>query len=347
MRVGTQPEPPTRWKRITTAYRFRPAPKPVMLTSSASRWQSNRFMERNHERCVVLQAAMSQAGAPDRANEDAWGHCENAAWVVDGATGVEEHRVCPGPTDAAWFAGEMSRQLAAVVKDCESVVSAIELALQRVREALNCCGSKLPAGRLGPTASIALALARRGEIEIGILGDCRAIEVRFDGTIIVHGDSNLRKLDSDLTKAVHDIRQQDCSPIEQISKIAALEYRLRSRANREGGYWILDLTGSAVRFTQLIRLAIPELRALILVTDGIYRLVDIYSEHTDNSFAEELLQSGPERLFDRLRAIEMADPLCRRFQRVKPQDDATLVVIGTSARDSFDPGQDRGRHGPA
>jgi hypothetical protein len=280
----------------------------------------------------VFQAAMSQPGSLDRANEDTWGRGENAVWVIDGATGVEEDRVCPGPTDAAWFAGEMSKQLAAAVKDCDSVVSAIELALQCVRETLNCCGSKLPARRLGPTASIAVALARRDEIEIGILGDCRAIEVRLDGTILAHGDSKLRELDSDLTKAVHDIRQQDCSDIERISRIATLECRLRSRANREDGYWILDLTGSGIRFTQLIRLAISEVRALILVTDGIYRLVDTYSEYTDNSFAEELLQSGPATLFDRLRAIEMADPMCRQFQRVKPQDDATLVVAGRSAR---------------
>lgn len=36
---------------------------------------------------------------------------------------------------------------------------------------------------------------------------------------------------------------------------------------------------------------------------------------------------GPEGLLAQLRAIEQADPDCRRFPRLKPSDDATCLVI--------------------
>jgi hypothetical protein len=46
-----------------------------------------------------------------RINEDGFelsGHC---AWVIDGATGVLDERLTPGPTDAAWLVQAMSRRL--------------------------------------------------------------------------------------------------------------------------------------------------------------------------------------------------------------------------------------------
>ena len=55
---------------------------------------------------MKLVSAVSHAGG--QVNEDAWGMVGNnedveAAWVLDGVTGINTHNYLPGQTDAAWF----------------------------------------------------------------------------------------------------------------------------------------------------------------------------------------------------------------------------------------------------
>ena len=57
----------------------------------------------------VLDRLTDPGGAG--ANEDALGHSRSAAWVLDGATGLSDERLLPGPSDAAWLAGVYSRLL--------------------------------------------------------------------------------------------------------------------------------------------------------------------------------------------------------------------------------------------
>jgi len=50
-----------------------------------------------------LVDSLSLPGNMEKANDDAFGYRENAAVVLDGATGLGE-RLMPGPSDAAWLA---------------------------------------------------------------------------------------------------------------------------------------------------------------------------------------------------------------------------------------------------
>lgn len=277
-----------------------------------------------------VQAALSQPGSSNTVNEDAWGHAENVAWVIDGATGVEADTICPERSDAAWFAGEVSNQLGSVWQGPQSVVDGLKAALSAVRNATVLQTPRMLRGSLGPTASIAIARCLPDEIEIGILGDCRVIEVRDDGSVISHGSSDIYRLDRDLIETVDQIKRSDISEHDKAKAIAKLEFELRTLANCDRGYWILDLSGAGIEFMEIIRLSAPRVAALILVTDGIYRLIDTYCEFDDSSFAKDVLRLGPTAIFERLRAIEGSDPHCCLYKRIKAQDDATLLTLSRS-----------------
>jgi hypothetical protein len=276
----------------------------------------------------VVRAALSEAGSAIRANEDAWGAAFNSAWVIDGATGVEKDWICLGKSDAAWFADRMSAHLKPASQRAGNVVEAMDLALAGVREALTSSGACWPAASRGPTASIAMVSGRGEKFELGILGDCKVIELRRDLQVVSHGSSRISQLDRDLIKKVYQIRgSTDLSEPQKAIKIAELEAELRGLANQKDGYWILDLMGAALSFTEVVEIPASEVAALILVSDGAYRLVDTFLEYDDKSFVMDVLGRGPAWITERLRTAERNDPHCERFWRIKPQDDATLVVL--------------------
>ena len=54
---------------------------------------------------LTLRGAVTAPGS--RTNEDAYGTAPSAGWVLDGVTGINEHALLPGPTDAAWFVAQV------------------------------------------------------------------------------------------------------------------------------------------------------------------------------------------------------------------------------------------------
>jgi len=62
----------------------------------------------------MLQVNVAASHGAGANNEDVAGHCGNAAWVIDGATGVGDP-VLAGVSDAAWFAHWVSAKLAEIL----------------------------------------------------------------------------------------------------------------------------------------------------------------------------------------------------------------------------------------
>ena len=57
--------------------------------------------------------------------------------------------------------------------------------------------------------------------------------------------------------------------------------------------------------------------------------VDVYRAHTPETLLAGSL-GGMERLCAELRAIEAADPQCRRYPRIKPADDAAAICLASA-----------------
>jgi hypothetical protein len=67
--------------------------------------------------------------------------------------------------------------------------------------------------------------------------------------------------------------------------------------------------------------------ALVLMSDGFERFAVKYALGDDAEMVRRSIEEGPDAPLAALRAVETADPDCRRFPRLKPSDDATCVVI--------------------
>jgi hypothetical protein len=104
----------------------------------------------------------------------------------------------------------------------------------------------------------------------------------------------------------------------------------RERANLEGGYSVVHPTRSWQ--TRLIRQTCKrdEIRYLLLLSDGFYRLVDVFAAVTPAGLMQAALAKGLRRLCLELRGLEDADRACSKYLRVKAYDDASAILIAVT-----------------
>jgi serine/threonine protein phosphatase PrpC len=102
---------------------------------------------------------------------------------------------------------------------------------------------------------------------------------------------------------------------------------LRERANQEGGYSVVHPTRSwSTRVARRTRER-RKIRRLLILSDGLYRLVDVFTAVTAAGLMQAAVAKGLSRLYAELRALEDADRDCSKYPRVKTYDDASGILI--------------------
>jgi hypothetical protein len=273
----------------------------------------------------------------DRVNEDAFGHSESgdrifseqAAWVLDGATGVAEREYVPvGPTDAAWLARTLNEEMAALdtfrFASRRYFARVIESVEARYR-ALVPDYKKLPR-HARPSAAVVWLRANPGWIEFRHQGDCVAV-VEQGTTVKVLGTIDRTGSDDTLEESIAARRAAGPSDGKLLEAMGDELRRRRDRLNRPNGYWMLGIDRrSAAAMEFAIFRALPGTR-ILLCSDGYWRLVDHFRRYDAAGLLQASFERGPDALLDELRALEAADPECAAFPRIKPMDDATALIL--------------------
>lgn len=275
----------------------------------------------------------SQAG-PGRVNEDRAGSVETAAWVLDGTTGLSERRLLPGPSDAAWFVDTVDRSLR---RHSEEDLEIGDLLLRVIREARR--EFQAAALRQGgedlerPAASFTMARLRDGALELGNVGDCRILRRDRCGVVTAFGSSPVSDLDRRVVEELVRLRAEGVeSYAEAWRLLVEVIRRNRTLANRDGGYWVLDLTERWLPQIQSRVLEWVPGEHLLLVSDGFYRLVDTLHRYTDQELFDAALARGLDDLAGELRLTEREDPECASHPRIKVHDDATALLLQLEGR---------------
>lgn len=283
---------------------------------------------------LTMRGAVTAPGS--RVNEDAYGIWPGpnvqAAWVLDGVTGINEHALLPGPTDAAWFVSQVQqilpRLLAAEPRQAihtllEALVAGLDAAQDRSwRDGMNAEHGETPA------ASFALARQIGDEIEIARLGDCPVLLGMRDGRVLLLDDPVLTDIEADLKKQVLALRARGILQSSMILREMLPTLRaVRRRRNRRDGYGVLCAEKACLDLLQLDRFPARDIRHLLLLSDGYYRLVDVYSRYDDAGLMHQTTTRGPADMLAELRAIEADDPAGDRHPRLKMADDATALLI--------------------
>lgn len=277
-------------------------------------------------RLQVIEAVCQPAGT---VNEDRWGaRDDKAVWILDGATGLTDERVLPGPSDALWFVDQVDGGLRERAASGNTPADLLRPIVRTAREALAKAALRPDAPAVDlPGGAMAMLRLIEDAVELSSLGDCRVVHRDALGAVSGFGTSKVTALDDLLVEEVVRLQGLGLSQDAIWQRVLPMTRRHRALANQPEGYWRLDLDERALGHIEIERRPARAGDAFLMLSDGFYRLVDVYRRYSYDTLIGAAERSGLKLLLDELRQIEADDRDCRRYPRLKPRDDATAVLV--------------------
>ena len=260
-------------------------------------------------------------------NEDLVGRTPTAAWVIDGVSGLTGRGIAGASSSAVWLAtvldAALRRELAAPRPDADVAWQSVSSELSR---AFSAVGATLDDERVDcPCACLALSSLVGDRLQISHIGDCRVIAERFDGGLHVAADTRIEPFETSLLKDWVDRigGDPDIDP-----KLALREefHAMRGCLNRDGGYWVVHPTIEWLQGLQRTLLPAFGGQTALLVSDGFYRLVNLFGAFDDRGLLAAAKQHGLQALLKNLRELEVRHSTAE-YPRFKPHDDASACLI--------------------
>ncbi|HKY18050.1 MAG TPA: protein phosphatase 2C domain-containing protein [Rhizomicrobium sp.] len=274
-----------------------------------------------------LLDSLSLPGDPAKANEDAFGHGEIAALVIDGATPLGDG-LMPGPSDAAWIAQFGARRLMAHLRDEKSARKALRAALADTQKSFEALRRHAPEEMWQmPCASMMLAVPDHEELEFLWFGDCAALVQQEGKAVRVIGETfDKRAAEAQRAKTV--AQEKNLSPASGIRR-AEFIGALRSSRNRinSGNQWLFSPDARAAGHVARRTMKTVPGDVLLLATDGFLALASDYGAYSADSLMTAAMSNGLAVLGAELRAIEAGDSGGDKFPRFKKSDDATALLL--------------------
>lgn len=251
-----------------------------------------------------------------------------AAWVIDGVTGINAAPLLPAASDAKWFVERIDLHLRDLLHKSLPLSGVFATLVDRLIEdqAATLSQASLPAD-FDPPAACLIVLQRQGETwNAARIGDSSILVRETSGRLVEHSEFALQWLDHELRIKAAEGRKAGASLTQIIAECRPLILQSRQTRNKPGGYGILEADKACLDFVEYIALETP--KAVLLCTDGFFRLTELYGAHSSEELLDSAVkQNGVAKLYDELRRIEAADADCRTYPRLKPADDASAIAL--------------------
>ena len=233
-----------------------------------------------------------------------------------------------GTTDAAWLAGRLNAALRATLDrpDVDPVQALTEVEAN-VHSGFLAIDRELsrPAGEQ-PSAALALAALQGNALHLIGIADCRIIYEARTGAIGEFNPSDAAMAEA-LIVAERNRLVAEHPGEDPWARLKVLIRTLRELANQDGGYSVVHPTRAWSNRVKRQIHEVGNIRHLLLVSDGLYRLVDVFGTTTAAGLMQRALAGGLLPLYSELRGLEHADADCTNYPRVKAHDDASAILV--------------------
>ena len=262
-------------------------------------------------------------------NEDAVGATSSAAWAIDGATGVSERSpLVAGTTDAAWIAGALDAALHAAfaAPRPEPMQTLAGVAAKLRTDFLAVDRAPATPASDQPTAALAVAALQQETLHLLGIGDCRIIYEEHTGAVGEFNPSRIGPVEALIVAERRRLMMQYPGK-DPWPRLKAFIRPFRERANQAGGYSIVHPTRPWTTRVVWQTRERAKVRRLLLLSDGLYRLVDVFAAMTAAGLMQAAAAKGLNTLSSELRALEDQDRDCSKYPRVKTYDDTSGILI--------------------
>jgi len=280
----------------------------------------------------IIDTVSSGAG---RVNEDRAGAHGALCWVIDGATDVIASPIAGETSDASWLAEEIERGLRLEAASAVASLSEIPAHLAGgLAQSFARVQRRAPVGREEhPSASGVIVRLKDGVLEYMSLGDCAIIAEGPNGLLTLGVDDNTA---GDIW--VRSMLESDRRANPELTQAKLRENlwpklrALRAAMNKPDGYGVFSITPPPPQFVRSGSIALEPGSAILLASDGLTRLVDVFCRYDAQGLIKAARTRGIGSLITELRQIEMADCECISFPRAKISDDATGLLARVAER---------------
>jgi hypothetical protein len=274
---------------------------------------------------------LSEQGSAQVANQDRWGHVDDAVWVIDGATNLDKISVSPCGDDGEWIASALNDFLLGVKwSDYASIADVVREAIIALRRQYM-TWLDLAANKPSTRPSAAIAIVRRvgnSGLEYFVLGDCSiTILDPIAKTDQYFTNEDIMALDAAAISELAGLMKSGLSFSEARQGISDTLTKNRNLMNTPGGYWVVSLDPEVPKHATQGKIENVRRLEIMLASDGFSRFWDLFkiSEQGWESYAAAKTD-GLHRTLDRLRKTERADADMNQYPRFKISDDASVAI---------------------
>lgn len=276
----------------------------------------------------VLDIASRGSGSH---NEDRAGSAGNLAWVIDGATDLVEEPLVGEHSDAAWLAEHTQRSLSSMEQEQLDDLAELPAGISmHLADAFARHSRRRPTARWEhPSAAAIIIRATKDHLDWVSLGDC-ALIVETPAGLNCIGVGGPEAGDSRLASALQrlNIKRTLITEAERRSELLPQLRKGRGeKLNQPGGYGVISITPPPRELVSTGRLSVASSSHVLLATDGLMRLVEIFRRYDAQTLLETAKTKGLGRLLHELRSLEADDSDCFGHPRLKQSDDATGLLM--------------------
>lgn len=260
-------------------------------------------------------------------NEDIVGITPFGAWVLDGATGLNNKNNISRESDAKWYVQWWNKYLYNNISRNESLRKIILDGIVAIKKEYYSKTEGISVEKIDtPSSSIAIIKYYEDKIEYFILGDC-TLYLKDKRTNIIKDDS-VSKLDDIVYKKMNSLDNLKELSFEEIkSSVMDVIINNRLKKNSYGGYWILEFDQEAVNNSLHGYLSVESDIQVMMASDGFSCACDKYKIFREDELIDIAEKSEIEHIYNSIKKIELEDFNTIKFPRFKVSDDSSCIYL--------------------
>ncbi|KGF81776.1 hypothetical protein IA69_11000 [Massilia sp. JS1662] len=283
-----------------------------------------------------MRYTLASSAGKGRINEDVVVVYERDGYtdlvLMDGATPLTPERcVAAGASDPAWFVRRFAQDLGSVLRADGDQEAFVLEALEHTRAAYRAAGGHADVPPYAwPIATLAWVRVANPDadgthtLDLFCLGDSKILLQLPDGAV-----RDLDPFENPQEQATQAavaalVAEGILDPAERWRRLLPMLRARRHEQNTAAHPAVLCLEPRGAFAARRTRVTAPPGALLLVLSDGLYRLVDTYGLHSDGSLLDACRARGLDALLDELRAFEAGKEAAGLA--AKTADDASAIA---------------------
>ena len=261
-------------------------------------------------------------------NEDVAGMTRYGAWVLDGATGLNNKKIVSDESDAKWYVDWWNNYLSQNIDKDFSLKDILYNGIDIVtREYKNTVGNTKVDKLDIPSCSIVIIKYYKDKLEYLVLGDCTLL-TKVNNNYNCIKDESVCRLDEVVFNSIKNIENiNELSLLDKKNKVLPVIIENRLKKNTKEGYWILEFNKDAVDNAIHGFIDVKDEISIVLTSDGFSCAFDRYNLVNKKDVFSIVQNEGIDHIYNKIRNLEREDLNGIVYPRFKMSDDSTCVYL--------------------